>query len=495
MAQRSYTFNLKAADFPLLYRDQPSTVLNTEGPTVVNNAGFPAIAYCHNVMSTIRGMKSISYITRIASKSSVVVSSDADVRIIYGNNKTRLYILFAGSSVYILKSMATSWLKLSFISPVVSNDITIGRARGISYIYFKKVGCYIYNESTDTLDEVILSGLDKTAILGITSSSGYLIAYNEDSISWGSVLDPIDFVPSTVTGAGSGFVGGIGGNIIFVLSNSLGLLIYSDTNIIAATYTGNVQYPFKLREVSNSKGGLTLDLSAYEANSTEQYVYTKAGLQSVTSRDAVTVLPEITDFLSGKVFEDFNETTLTFSEVNLSASMKKKLKLISSRYLVISYGISSFTHAIIYDVALKRLGKIKITHIDCFEYVDSQLEISKEAIAFLCAGGEIKTLEFSTGSSSSGVLLMGKVQYSKTRMTTLLEVSAENIEDSDVFNVYDLYSIDGKTLKSVQGQELDKEDKIRRYGFSICGKNHSILCIGDFDLNTLSIKYILNGRR
>ena len=87
--------------------------------------------------------------------------------------------------------------------------------------------------------------------------------------------------------------------------------------------------------------------------------------------------------------------------------MLKKVKLVASRYLVISYGVFEFTHAIIYDLALKRLGKVKITHADVFEYVGEQTEASKESIAFLLGTGEVKTLDFSATADASGVLVLG----------------------------------------------------------------------------------------
>jgi len=89
----------------------------------------------------------------------------------------------------------------------------------------------------------------------------------------------------------------------------------------------------------------------------------------MSSQKAQIVLPEITDFLAGKVFEDFDEVTKELSLTELTATMKKKTKFISSRYLIVSYGITEFTHALIYDIALERLGKLKIAHVDCFEYL------------------------------------------------------------------------------------------------------------------------------
>jgi hypothetical protein len=76
-------------------------------------------------------------------------------------------------------------------------------------------------------------------------------------------------------------------------------------------YTGNKQYPFKFKSVDDSKGAVSLDTVAYEANSADHYTYTKGGLQTVNSRKTEIFLPHFTDFLAGKVLEDFDEATNT----------------------------------------------------------------------------------------------------------------------------------------------------------------------------------------
>ena len=483
MAQRYYTLPLKQADFPMLSEQQTRTIIGGGDKAETRNVASPKIYYCHNVMPAIDGVDSVGYLSVISAVTPIDLNF-SDVRIVYGSNRTRLYLGYTSAGdIYVLKSGTTTWLKLAATSPVPVNDITIGTVNGISYIYYKNIGCRIYNESTDTIDSVTLTGINTANTIGVVASSGYLIAYTVFDLAWSSTIDPTDFTPSQATGAGGGSVSGLRGEIVFILSNDLGMLIYTAANTVAGTYTGNAQYPFKLREVSSSKGGISLDLVAYEANTSAQFSYSKAGLQTVDSQKSRLILPEVTDFLAGKRFEDFDEVTKDFTVTDLTTTMLKKVKFIASRYLVISYGISSFTHALVYDIALDRLGKLKVTHTDCFEYVGDQVEVSKESIAFLLSSGEVKVLDFSTSAAdSNGVVIVGKLQYTRGRTITLQGVDVENVESSSSLSMTSLVSLDGKTTTKTEGVESYSADNLRKYSFRVTAVNHALLLIGKFNL-------------
>jgi len=497
MALRDYTLSIKDITFPLLSEQQPRTIIGGSDKTRPGSIEAPGAYYCHNVMPSIDGLESVGYLSTIPAPAPAVVTF-SDVRVIYGNVRTRLYLGFTSDGdIYVIKSGTSVWLKLASTTATPVNDITVGTVNGVSYIYYKSVGCYIYNEATDTIDSIALTGINLVNTIGVVASSGHLICYTVFDMAWSSTIDPTDFVPSTVTGAGGGSVSNLGGEIVFALANSLGVIFYTETNNVSGAYTGNTQYPFKLREVASSKGGISLDLVAYEANSVSQFSYSKAGVQSITSQKADLILPEATDFLAGKRFEDFDEGTTDFTVTDLTTTMLKKVKFIASRYLVISYGITEFTHALVYDVTLKRLGKLKVTHVDCFEYVGAQVEVSKESIAFLLETGEVKVLDFSSPSvTSNGVVIFGKLQFTRNRMTTLQGVEIENVETASTFSITDLASLNGKTTSSkAAGTLVSSVDNMRKYAFHTTAKTHSLLLIGKFSLSTLFITYTLNGRR
>ena len=207
------------------------------------------------------------------------------------------------------------------------------------------------------------------------------------------------------------------------------------------------------------------------------------------------LLPEVTDFLAGKRFEDYNELTDIFIVTDLTTTMKKKIKFIASRYVIISYGITNFTYALVYDVVLEKLGKLKIEHVDCFEYVGSQPEVSKESIAFLLNTGEVKLVDFSTPGDSNGVLIFGKLQFVRSRVITLQEVQVENVETTSSLAVSTRASLDGKTTNTIVGTESYSADNIRKYNFLNTAVNHSLMFVGKFNLVSVLVTYTAGGRR
>lgn len=497
MAQQDYKLSLKDTLFPLLSEQQSRTTILAPSSTG-EEADKPSLAYCHNVMPTKLGFNSVSYLPVVSAYIGTVLFSDA--RIVYSDTRERTYLAWSTLGRVLVK-VAGVWSLIPATVPATGgasfdiDSVTIATVNGVSYIFYSGIGAFTYNSTTKKLDAVTLTGLTIADVLGLVASSGYLIAYTADAIAWSSTILATDFVPSTVTGAGGGNVAGIAGDILFATSNSLGLIVYTAANALAGTYTGNVQYPFKFREIEDSKGGLSLGLTAYEANSGEQYVYSKAGIQTLTSRAAKLIIPEVTDFLAGGRFEDFDEVTKTFTTTDLTATMVKGIKFIASRYLVISYGIASFTHVLVYDVGLQKLGKLKIDHVDVFEYVADQVEVSKETVAFLQVDGTVKLLDFSITSTSSGVALLGKLQYVRSRLINLHEVELENIAPSSTLSLDDLYTMDGKTFQLATGALVDSSTEVRSYHFHTNAINHSLLLIGQFNLVTAQIAYSIGSRR
>lgn len=497
MTQIEHRIDLTISDFPLLTRDMGQSVLvsNIRSADTKEQPALPQLYYCHNVMPTKEGIKSVGYSEVIAAADPAVTTFD-EPRTIFSTNRNRVYLATTtDGELYVVELGASSWTLLPTVSGIVGKQITIGTVNGISYILFDGVGCYAYNDSTNQLDSVTLIGLTISSILGVVASSGYLIAYDTNSVAWSSTIDPTDFTPSDITGAGGGSIQEIEGKITFCLANSTGFIIHTETNSVSAVYSGNASYPFKYRNIENSKGSATLEFAAYENNAGKHFVYSKAGMQEMDARRASVVLPELTDFLAGKVFEDFDEIANTFTETELSSPMLKKIKLIASRYLIISYGITEYTHALIYDIALSKMGKVKITHVDVFEYMDAQQETAKESIAFLLKNGQVKTLDFSTTSTNSnGVAILGKYQYVRRRMMTLSTVEVEDVEIIDTFSITNLSSIDGKTITATKaGFLLNSASGYREYGFESIGKNHSLVFSGKFNLSTAIVSFFVNG--
>jgi hypothetical protein len=394
-------------------------------------------------------------------------------------------------AVYTLASGATIWNLVS--APIFStttdlaNNVTIGTVNGISYLFYKGLSAVKYNSSTNTFVPVTLTALALADVIGIVASSGYLIAYTKDAIAWSSTIDPTDFAPSEVTGAGGGKLADIAGNVVFVATNTLGVIIYTTANAVAGTYTGNAKYPFKFREIRSAKGVARASLVAYEANSDSQFVYSKSGLQAITSAQAEIVLPEVTDFITDGVIEDYNTSTNQY-EYTSGDAMLIKLTFIASRYLIISYGLTEYTHALIFDISLKKLGRLKVTHVDIFEFLGDPQVPDKQFIAVALASGEVKLVELSAKSdNSNGVLILGKLQLTLSKYLMLHGAELEGVEESSAFTLGSQVSLDGTSFTVVMGNVLESSGRFRSYGFRATGKNHSLVLTGKFSLRTAQI--------
>jgi hypothetical protein len=392
---------------------------------------------------------------------------------------------------------------------VSGSQITYATLQGISYIFFPGVGCYKWSSTLNTLIAVTLTGLTPTAISGISTYQGYLIAYDTDTIYWSSVLDidpavnAIDFVPSLTTGAGSISPEGAKGPLTIVLPATFGLAIYTTSNVVSAVYSGNSRYPFNFKEVVSSGGCSSGDLVTYDANTGNQYAYTTSGFQIVTATATQTVFPEMTDFLAGAEFEDFDEVTLSLVQSSLTAPMKKKITSIADRYLIISYGVSSLTHAIVYDMTQKRYGKLKVAHVDCFEYeyLDPALaDAPRKSIAFLKVDGSVQIVNTSiTYAASSGVIILGKFQYARSRLLALDTAEFQAVHAGQSVMCYDYVSLSGGTAESYvlkQGWDATKNNENQRvFNFRCAGVNHSLLIYGGFFLSSLVLTFHTLGGR
>lgn len=516
MAQLYHKIDLSSPAFPMHYDQQTRTII---GSSNSGNAAatadifsppkseIPGISYCHNVMPTKNGYQSVGFRDVVYGNLPALPTGKLykDARVIYNEQRQRVYMgLVGGGYTYMLFPPNFFWSGVADPTPSIldpafdPDDVTVATVNGVSYIYFRGVGCFTYDGLTGLYVHHVLGGIDESKVLGLVASSGYLVAYTKGDIAWSSTLDPTDFVPSAITGAGGGKVSDIAGDILFAVPNSTGFILYTIANAVAATFTGNSQYPFKYKEIANSKGGTGVTAVAHESNAEEQYAFTKAGMQTLNSRTATTLLPEVTDMLAGKRFEDYNETTREFEYTQISeiTDIPKHVKFIASRYLVISYGKTSLTHALIYDTILSKLGKVRIPHVDVIEYTGEQIEISRESIAFLQADGKIKTVNFSTGVPSEGLLILSKLQYIRSRLIELHELEVENVPLDAELDVYSLVSLDGKTISSiVDGTLAESAEGYRKYVFRTTGKNHSLVFDGYFNLVTPQITYVAAGGR
>jgi hypothetical protein len=269
---------------------------------------------------------------------------------------------------------------------------------------------------------------------------------------------------------------------------------------VSANYSQNARYPFNFKEIESS-GGLAKISHASLGTNNELYIYSTSGVQKLNTAKAVNSFPEVTDFLAGGSFESFDSVTCLFTQVNFTTPMLKRVAVVADRYLVFSYGLASgsiLTHALVYDSALERWGKLKVDHIAPFEYqlLSSTLsDTPKKSIAFLKANGQIVYADFDIRfrQANDSVLILGKFQHHRAVEIALDEVDLENVRAFSIFNLTALASMDGKTTTPVNLIELVRGAKIRSFGADFWAENFSLVLSGTFDLNSFILYYHTDG--
>lgn len=528
MSQITYRGNLSARAFPLIAEQFGRTVIVggqdqnfnrqvVSAEDIDKDRGIPQVYYCHNVMPTAEGLQSVGYLTQ----TTVNTVYPSNFRYIYNNRSASgLYTQVAHAADganYIIRPGFTYWVVINtIVGDTGTAQVTTANISGQTYFCFAGLGVYYLDTSAFpyVLTEITLTGLSKADVLGITSSSGYLIAWTDTYVGWSSAIahanvpDPFDFTPSLVTGAGGGQIETARGDITICVNHYLGFIIYTVNNAIGAIYSGNARYPFNFKEIIGAGGLTDIGLISSDSDAGNHFAYTSSGLQQVGMTTVSAPMSEVTDFLAGKYFEDFDDTTKVFVHQILTSPMRKAINVISDRYLIISYGVNvvfeilNLTHAIVFDMVQKRFGKLKIPHVTSFEYgitVFSNPEsrdAPRTSIGFMQADGKIKTVDLTVGSSTaSGTLLLGKYQYIRTRLLTLERAEFENVFPDNDFTVSNFLAVDGKNTVNTPMHANPVVGNLRTYSCRQTGINHSLLITGNFYLSSLLLNFHTNGRR
>lgn len=550
MAQIHHRANLSYSTFPIKAEDQGRTVIVDKldnikyigggGSNELGERnefkGTPSVMYMHNAMPTERGFQSIGYEKRVNMADD---GSSLWFGAIYPVIRGQVYIGYEYTTRQIYKNLANNAWSLSQLPDLAAaapvDSFTLATINGNTYMLRRRAKCYKWDTGTNAFIVQALSGVTVANIDGMIESNGYGILWTETDILWSSAITPVDYVPSLITGAGGGALQEARGKILFCSPMPGGFMVFCEFGSVLAYYTGNARYPFSFRTVDGA-GGFTyadnvktsssdVDYNAYVRNlgigidSGFTHAWNTSGIQEYAQFKATTTLGEVSDYIEGERFEDFDESgnNLMYVYKNREATSAqqaingRKLSLIGNRYLVISYNASNqtfnlerplFTHALVFDLTLRKWGKLKINHTWCFEYaVDGTntywREKPRRSIGFLLNTGEIRVVNFDTQSEnnpSSGIIILGRFQYVSDRLLILDHVIAEKSYDQSALEILDLYYIDG-----VEGLQLDNTEYTESTGrqrisnFDREATSHSIVFKGNFDLSSVTVVFHLGG--
>lgn len=549
MAKHRFTGSLNAADFPFMSVLQGRTVVQPQldnnvkttqsfyGTEESANYNIPQLLYCENVLPTAEGLQSVGYEEVVPALSPTTSVFDQAITLRDADENNFLFCP-AGGQNYIYRGNVGVWVSTN---PISAEGKQVSRAyvNGRTFICYAGLGIYEYDTVTDTFAKLTLVGLTDAAVTGIGASNNYLIAFTYITVHWSSLIDPLDFVPSTLTGAGFSIPQDVKAKITTVIGTAGGFIIYTAKNAVAAVYTNNIRAPFSFKEVNNAGGITTYEQVTSDQSAGPQYAWTTGGLQKITPQGSESISAEINDFLAGEKYEywdDVNKRIVLVSGGGVEFGVK--VTYIASRFLIISYSVdntSTYQYAIVYDTILKRWGKLKFDHNDCFAYpypnvfgdltyedlsgtsyealgeatyaeLADGLESdppSKKTVAFLKANGEVHLLlmTYSKEAAQEGVAIFGKFQLLRARMITMQTVDIEtalinNNASEPRIDVNLLVSRDGKNLAEVQPMKLlSSSPGLYRYGRRKTGINISVAVEGTFALTTYLLEVTADGDR
>lgn len=517
--QIPYRANTQTAYFPLLSELMGATVIDGRGDAVyipnVNpldqygpvDRGNPQIYYCHNVMPSTYGLQSVGY-NKIYEAATTSLDFDAIRYLPITSDGNKTYIAWdyrVGQALYYL-DFAGVWKVLTGIDYLIDATMTLSVAtiNGESYLCVANKGVYSINATTGVATLQTINGLNQEAIQGIVASNGYLVIWSKTGISWSATNDPFDHEPSDVTGAGAGELQEAKGDIVWCQETSHGFIAYTTANAIGCLFSGNSDYPFNFKEISGAGGVSSGEMVSQETTSTH-YAYTTNGIQTIAHTGAKTVLAYVTDFLAGKVFEDYDEDLNVLIVSSLTSPMRKKLSLVNDRYLIISYGQNQgemFTHAVVFDVVQTRMGKLKINHNASFQLKSILPEVKdtpRDTLAFINENGMISTVDFLTRAANhDGVMLMGKYKVARNKGVLLETAEIQNVLGWDHCKTWLLPEMSGKQASGLyDGYLLDTGDqysKIASFPSAPACDAFSLQFRGTFNIVSLVLNIQPHGR-
>lgn len=377
MAGAQYSISLTDPGFPFRTDFAEQGAITDEIPNARIRKIAPRVHSLQNVLPCKEGYDSIDSVAPVSG----IVGGIFDKVYSFFTPTTFEKALFSPGygKGYVLEDGQSAWqAKLNLGVNVQSS---IAYLRGQTYFFFRNFGAYKYNEGTTNLDAVTLTGLNVGTIRGVTSASGYLIGFDNTTIYYTSrleVANAIDFTP-TLGVAGSAQALSIKGEIVTALPYANGFIIYTKDNAVMAAYSGQPNQPFIFREIPGSAGVVDEELVAWDTNIGTHYAWTKSGLQAISPDRAVNVFPELLDFIRLKTVESLDETTGVVTRTEYAGDMAIKIALVGHRFLCISYGQTNLNNptmqiyeaSFVYDIDLKRWGKIDEAHVDIFPYTFS----------------------------------------------------------------------------------------------------------------------------
>lgn len=394
MAQTKFSSNLSSAAFSFSPSFKGQSVIQGQldqnyyqatagfaGETAQRGIDIPQNYYCENTIPTGEGYRSIAYKYFV----SPPAPEEDFVRVLpmFDGNGNSALIAYTADRKFFAVSQYTGglWVPLPLPGGFTWSEATIVTSTtiwGSPVICIQGLGLFVYAIALNQFIAQPVTGVDATEIKGICATSGYLVLWDDLQIYWSSTVDAWDFVPSLITGAGSAQVEGLKGRIILCKEISQGFIIYTDILVMSAAYSANLASPWVIVPLQGSGGIRGVESVAGDANLLTQFAWTSGGILAIELHEAKPIFPELTDYVASGI-AGFTSTLTSAPETEVIESEREvRIAIISSRYICVSVGILGeadlatfpipvFQESFVWDLQLKRWGKLNVTHAQLFE--------------------------------------------------------------------------------------------------------------------------------
>lgn len=450
-----------------------------------------------------------------------------------------------GATSYVIYGRVAGGAKQQLATVTASTYIDTGAATPIAGTALPLVNNAKYDMSIMQWDPVTKTLIPATSILanvpfrageidGISASNGFLLIWSDLTVAWapfnGSQFNYSSFVNGNFTGAGNQVPEDVQGKITALIPLPGGFVIFTVRNAVAASYYAqSIASPWVFREIPDTGGLESYEQASVEGNLGNVIAYTTAGIQRINLNSSQILYPAVSDFIAGRKTERYDFATHSLIPGGTTVDLFVKVTAISGRYFVISYGYfpGIYSYALVHDLALRRWGKLRIVHRDCFYYTQelepegltyamlldvrySDLSLTayedttgqgegvssaQHSLAFLLATGEIVVAKWSDeprDTPDQAVVVIGRIQFSRSRDTQFNRAELEGNEGCTVFVAP---SENGRTL--LTPIQLSVVEQIQDYlcvGDLIDCKNFNLIVEGQFNLSTIVLEGAPSGR-
>lgn len=512
------------------------------------------LIYAENVMPVPTGIRSVGYSQQVAP--TVNTAFDSVFALRDENENTVLYSPSAGKN-YIYDDVAAAWTTTAhneIFYPLTvktgydpaNSRVTYAYVDGFTFVCFSRLlasddsdmSIMVWDTATKELKPAgaLLASLPYSAgeIDGISSSNGYLLIFSGLSVAWagfnGTAFDYQIYANGALTGSGWQTPEDIKAPITALIGLPGGFVIFTGKNAIAANYHAqSLGTPWVFREVPNAGGLESYEQATVEGSRGTIVAYTTSGLQTISLNSSEIEHSDVADFIATRLIERYNLESHQFTRGATNLDFYVKLSNVANRYTVISYGTypKVYSFALVYDSALKRWGKLRMVHRDCFYWnygvlqgdltyaalgdisydypelttYDATAEVSnaftaaQHSLAFLKASGEVVIADWSNslrGSTDEAVAIIGRVQLTRTSNVQFNRTEIEGLRTGEVLVAP---SYDGANLAApVELVTIQADNLLRVDGGMIDCKNFNLIVQGTFDLSTIIIEGTTSGR-